>query len=163
MTAWCRTGFVEVVVVLGYDADRVEPLVRRAARGASMPVRVVRNRRHARGLGTSVRAGVGAASQDLSLLFGHADMPAIRPATLRRIAALGSTLRRYIIVPEKRGAPTNPTFFPVDLREELARVPDGEGGKHVYAAHAERVFRLDLGDAADLVDVDRAKDLHRLP
>jgi probable selenium-dependent hydroxylase accessory protein YqeC len=163
VSAWCRAGFAEVVVVLGHDADRIEPLVRRAARGASLPVCVVRNRHHARGLGTSVRAAVRAASPDLSLLFGHADMPAVRPDTLRRIAALGSTLRRCIIVPERHGAPTNPVYFPPDLRAELARVQDAGGGKRVYAAHAERVFRLDLGDAPDLVDVDRAGDLLGLP
>ncbi|MFQ5600013.1 MAG: selenium cofactor biosynthesis protein YqeC [Candidatus Krumholzibacteriia bacterium] len=159
---WCRAGFPELVVVSGHEAARLEPLVLRAAEGFGTHVRIVRNRRYARGLGTSVRAAARAVPAGRALLFGHADMPAIEPATLRHIATVGSTLRSRIVVPTVLGAPRNPVFFPADLRGELVRVPDASGGRRVTRTHRDRVFELDLGARTDLVDVDRWVDLQRL-
>lgn len=157
---WCTAGPAQLVVVTGEAPAGIDSLVQRTSRGAR--VHVVHNPRPARGLGSSVRVAARAARPGLALFFGHADMPAIRLETLLRIADVGSTLRRFVVVPTVRGAPRNPVFFPADLRGELARVPDASGGRAVYAAHSDRVLNLELGAGADLVDLDRPEDLQRL-
>ncbi|UCE02146.1 MAG: NTP transferase domain-containing protein [Candidatus Latescibacterota bacterium] len=158
---WSRADPAELLVVVGCAAEEVEARVRRAARGRARALRLVRNRGFARGLGTSVRAAVRAASPGTALLFGHADMPAVSVATLQRIADVGSTLRTWIVQPTVDGVPRNPVYFPAELRRELARVPDAAGGRVVCKAHAERLLRLEFA-AAELVDVDRPDDLELL-
>jgi molybdenum cofactor cytidylyltransferase len=160
---WGNAGFAALVVVVGHAAAEVEPRVRAGLEGARGRAVLVRNRRPERGLGSSVRAAARAAPPGLGLLFGHADMPALLPATLRRIATLGTTLRRSIVQPTVRGRPVNPVYFPPDLRPALARVGDASGGRPVIEAHRERVVELPVDDrAAEFVDVDRPADLERL-
>jgi molybdenum cofactor cytidylyltransferase len=159
---WAAARPAELVVVTGNAARAVEPRVRAASRNSGTRVRIVRNPRAARGLGSSVRTAARAARPGMALLFGHADMPALRLETLLRIADVGSTLRHCIVVPTVRGAPRNPVFFPPDLRDALARVPDRSGGRAVIVAHPERVLHLDMGRGDDLFDVDRPQDLPSL-
>jgi CTP:molybdopterin cytidylyltransferase MocA len=126
-------------------------------------VQFVFNPHAARGLGTSVRSAVGQAPAGLGLLFGHADMPLLRRATVRRIAMLGATLRHAIVQPTVAGQPVNPVWFPAALRAELARVPDRTGGKPVMDAHPELVVHLAMdAQAHEFVDVDVRRDLGRL-
>lgn len=157
---WCQAGFAELVVVTGHAAAATEAQIASAApRGARL--RVIRNPRYRRGLGTSVRAAARAATPGMAILFGHADMPAVRADILRRIARVGSQLRDRVVVPW-HGGPANPVYFPPTFRAALLRVRDDEGGRGVYRAHPRQVFRLEMGDGEDLVDVDRVDDLQRL-
>ena len=155
-------GFGTVIVVTGPRDAGVRAAVRRAAAAGAVPVRFVRNRTPARGLGSSVRAASGAVPPGFGMLFAHADMPAVRVSTLRRIATLGSTLQHCIVRPMVMGAPRNPAYFPAALLPALRRVPDDDGGRAVVAAYPERVFPLSLDPGTDLVDVDRPADLARL-
>ena len=155
-------GFGAIIVVTGPRAAGVRGAVRRASAGSSVPVRFVRNTTPARGLGSSVRAAARAVPPRFGMLFAHADMPAVRVSTLRRIAVLGSTLQHCIVRPMVRGAPRNPAYFPAALLRALRRVPDADGGRAVVAAYPERVFPLLLDPGTDLVDVDRPADLARL-
>jgi molybdenum cofactor cytidylyltransferase len=166
--AWEAAGFATLVCVTGHARAAVEAALRSRSRGTEGFGRprhliVVHNRAHARGLGTSVRAAAKRAPAGMGLLFGHADMPALRPVTLRRVATRGSTLRDWIVVPTVAGQPMNPVYFPASLRPMLARVADAEGGKPVIATHRERVFHLPVDDVAgEFRDVDRRADLRRL-
>ena len=155
-------GFGLVIVVTGPRDAGVRAAVRRAAAAGVVPVRFVRNMLPARGLGSSVRAAARAVPPGFGMLFAHADMPAVRVSTLRRIATLGSTLQHGIVRPVVRGAPRNPAYFPAALLPALRRLPDADGGRAVVAAHPERVFPLRLDPGTDLVDVDRPADLARL-
>ncbi len=152
-------GFAAIVVVTSRDDGGIAPVIRTALRGADLRLRFVRNPAPARGLGSSVRLGARAVPPGMAMVFAHADMPAIRVATLRRIATMGATLRHCIVRPMVRGVPRNPVFFPADLRDELMRVPDAMGGKTVLQRHRSRVFDLECEPGDDLVDVDRPVDL----
>jgi len=158
---WCAAGFAETLLVVGHARAAIEA---RAAQVAPRHarLRVVRNLQYRRGLGSSVRAAARGATPGMAMLFGHADMPAIRTQTLRRIADVGLRLRHRIVVPERRGDPGNPVYFPPALRQRLHRASDHEGGRGVYRAQPALVFRLDLGSADDMRDVDRVDDLRRL-
>jgi CTP:molybdopterin cytidylyltransferase MocA len=126
-------------------------------------LRVIHNLAHARGLGTSVRLAARHAPPGMGLLFVHADMPSLRPATLRSIAALGSTLRDCIVVPTVAGQPVHPVYFPAALRGALTRVPAARGGKTVIGTHRERVLHIAVDEwGAEFRDVDRPADLLRL-
>jgi CTP:molybdopterin cytidylyltransferase MocA len=161
---WEAAGFAQQIVVTGHARAAVEAELGSRGGGAGSASRViVRNPHAARGLGSSVRLAARRAPADMGLLFGHADMPRVSTATLRRIAALGVTLRDWIIVPTVRGRPVHPVFFPAWSRRELARLPDTSGGRRVIAAHPGRVMRVPMDDrAGEFVDVDRPADLRRL-
>lgn len=158
---WSAAGFAELVVVTGHAATAVEREVRHAS-PLGTRLRIVRNARYARGLGSSVRTAARHATPGMALVFGHADMPAVRRETLMRIASLGRRLRHRIVVPLRAGQPANPVYFPPTMQSVLRRVPEGRGGRSVYRAHRDLVFELDVGAGADLVDIDRVDDLQRL-
>jgi molybdenum cofactor cytidylyltransferase len=158
---WCAAGFAEILVVTGHAAAAVRKQVARAAPHDAR-LRLVHNRHYRRGLGTSVRAAARAATPGMAILFGHADMPAVRTDTLRRIADVGTQLRDRVVVPWSDAQPTNPVYFPPTFRASLRRARDGEGGRSVYRAHPDLVFQLEMAEGTDLVDVDRVGDLHRL-
>lgn len=161
---WRAAGFAQLVAVTGHAPAPVEAGLRRGASSPRAPQLVLaRNRAHARGLGTSVRAAARRVPDGMGLLFGHADMPRLTPAILRRIARLGTSLREWIVIPTVAEKPVNPVYFPASLRGALLRVADAGGGKPVIAAHRDRVFYLAVDDVArEFVDVDRPGDLRRL-
>jgi len=160
---WGRSGFAALCIVSGHAAAQIEPRMRRALDRAGAVAAIVRNPRPGRGLGSSVRLSTRASPAGLGLLYGHADMPGLRVPTLRRIAGLGTTLRRAIVQPTVRGRPVNPVFFPADLRSALSRVLDAQGGRPVLEAHRDRVVLLPVDDVADeFADVDVRSDLERL-
>jgi len=157
-----RAGFAAIVVVTGGDKSRIGPHLRAALGGAASRLRFVSNPNPARGLGSSVRLGARAVPAGMGMVFAHADMPAVRVATLRRISSMGSTLQHCIVRPMVGGVPRNPVYFPAALRGELMRVPDAVGGKAVLRRHRSRVLDLDCAPGDDLVDVDRPVDLAEL-
>jgi molybdenum cofactor cytidylyltransferase len=157
--AWSRVGFGSLWLVTGHAGPEV---ARQARRAADRRLAVVFNPGHGRGLGTSVRRGVAASRSGAALVFGHADMPWLRAATVQRIVAAGESLATRIVVPTVGGRPRNPVYFPADLRPRLGRVPAGRGGKAVIDALPQRVFHLPMDDAgAEFDDVDRRGDLRR--
>jgi molybdenum cofactor cytidylyltransferase len=156
--AGIESGCGPVVVVLGACADEVrEELL-------GLAVEVVVNEDWERGIGTSIRRGIGA-------LIGHAKPP--RAAVIMlcdqpmvTAAVLGRLLREY----EKRdsavvaagyedtlGPPVivGSEFFPA-----LLALPDDRGAKAIWLEHPEMVHRVACPEAG--MDVDTPEDYARL-
>lgn len=149
----CRV--VDSVVVLGADADRLEPECRAAG------LRTVHNPDFACGQSTSLRVGVRAAPDDVAgFLLTVADQPLLTTAHLDRIIAAGERSGRVTCVrgTSRRGAPA---WFPVSMRVELASVEGDRGARDLIAAAGDDVEQVDLPESA-LFDIDRPQDLERL-
>jgi len=145
-----------VVVVVGHDADRV----RRAL--DDLPVRFVTNAGFARGLSTSVGAGIqaidGEADGAVVLL---ADMPWVSADDVRALtAAFGHDGAGAICVPVVAGKRGNPVLWPARTFAALRALEGDVGARHLLAERPDEVREVRVPDDGVLRDIDTPEALH---
>ena len=144
-----------VIVVTGHEAD----LVRQALSG--LDVRFVHNPHYPEGLGTSLRAGIGAVSENLAgAVILLSDMPRVTPeivnALIDRFHADGD---RTICQPAFDGRPGNPVLWPREFFPDMLDIRGDTGARQLLARHADRVSAVEVKDAAIHFDIDTPEDL----
>ncbi|MEC9343431.1 MAG: molybdopterin-binding/glycosyltransferase family 2 protein [Pseudomonadota bacterium] len=146
----------ETVVVTGHEAEKVGAAV--AGSGA----RIVHNTGFARGLSTSLAAGISALPDSCDgaiILLG--DMPHITTAMVDRMidAAQGATADA-IIMAAHGGARGNPVLWPRGDFEALRAIEGDTGARALIAENGARVVAIELGEAAGF-DIDTPQELER--
>ena len=145
-----------VLVVTGHQADDV----RAALAGL---VAFVANPDFARGLSTSLKAGIRALPKGVDgalVLLG--DMPRIEAAHLDAMVVAFASDGTAIVVPVHQGQRGNPVLWPADLFAEMLALAGDVGARSLMAKHADRVREIDLGTDAIFMDVDTPDALARL-
>jgi molybdenum cofactor cytidylyltransferase len=115
----------------------------------------------ARGMGASLAYGVAQSGEADGWVIALADMPKVRPATIRGvIAALdGGAL---IAAPSLGGRRGHPVGFAAAFRKELLALDGDEGARAVMERHRNDVKLVECDDPGTLIDVDRRDDLRRV-
>jgi molybdenum cofactor cytidylyltransferase len=147
--------FDRVVVVLGHESERV-----RAALDG-LPCEIVENADHARGVGTSIRAGVGLVADAVdAAVVVLADMPYVTTDMLRTVVSWYRGTRPPIVVSEYGGVQAPPTLYDRALFANLLALPDDSGGKAVAQRLSE--LRVTVAFPADARrDLDASADYER--
>ncbi len=112
------------------------------------------------GMGTSLAAGIKAAADADGWIVALADMPFIRPETIKAIAgalAQGAT----IAAPSYRGERGHPVGLARRFYQELISLQGDAGARQVLARHSDSITTLDVGDPGVLHDIDKPSDLAR--
>lgn len=150
-----EAGLEPVVVVLGHEADRV------AQELSGLPVETVVNPDHARGVNTSLRAGVaGVPGEAAAVVVLLADMPLVTAAMVARLVDEHRRTRAPLVVSDYGGVHAPPTLYARPLFPELGG-PEGDGcGKRVVRQHADEAVRVSWPPDR-LADVDREEDWER--
>jgi molybdenum cofactor cytidylyltransferase len=152
-----KAGFDPLFVVLGHEAD----LVQRALDG--LPYRPVTNPDYERGVNSSLRAGIQAASETpaSAAVVMLADMPFVTTAMM---ATLIDTYRRSgapLVISDYGGVNAPPMLYDRSLFGELA-LSEGQGcGKHVVKRHRDEAESATWPVEA-LTDVDEPEDYERM-
>ena len=132
-------GLDPIVVVVGYEADRVAEAV------SGLPVRTVHNPAFESGQASSVRTGIRALDDDIdAAVVALGDMPFIDPKT---VEALRSAYRGGVgdaLAAAHDGVRGNPVLFDRRFFDSLTAVEGDIGGREI----------LLNGDASALVAVD---------
>lgn len=149
-------GLEPLIVVVGHEADRV------AAAVSGTRVRIVRNPDYARGMSTSLAAGVAAvpdgAAAAVVLL---ADMPLVDAAMIQTLVARWREAGTPLAVSRYGDVVAPPIVYGAALFAEL-RALDGDGcGKAVIKRHRGEEVAVDWPPAR-LTDLDVPEDLARL-
>ncbi len=146
----------EVVVVVGYEADRVSAFVR-----ARWPkLRIVVNPNWPQGQSTSMQAGLQALSpESAAALFVLADQPRLSAGVINALIQRRRETLAPIIVPTYGGQRGNPVLFDRALFPELMAVTGDVGGRGLIQTYADQVAWLPLSAGAAPGDVDRLEDL----
>ena len=110
------------------------------------------------GMGDSIAAGVAARSTSPGWLMLPADMPLVRPETLRRIAA--AIAHHPVAYAQYRGQRGHPVGFGAELFSELLRITGEQGARKLLARFPAQAVEID--DPGVLVDIDTEDDLQRL-
>jgi molybdenum cofactor cytidylyltransferase len=112
----------------------------------------------AEGMGTSLAAGVRASAEAGGWVVVLADMPFIRPETIRSIAqALADGAA--IAAPSYRGRRGHPVGFGRAHFDELSALHGDQGARELLARHAASVSLRETDDPGVLRDIDQPSDL----
>lgn len=159
----------EVVVVVGYEAKRVQTAVDDLVEAAETPVRIVENEDFATGQASSVRRGVDAVAESAAddsagrdsadaVLFALGDMPDVRPETVETLVAAFAAGVGDPLVAAYEGARGNPVLFGRDYFDRLTDVEGDTGGREILL-DAPGTTLVETGDPGVRRDVDRPGDL----
>jgi molybdenum cofactor cytidylyltransferase len=146
-------GGIERVVVVIAPGAAFEPVaLLRDAR-----VTQVINPDPSRGMFSSIQTGLAAAEGDPILVL-PADMPFVRPATVRAVAAAAADAG-HIVSPRYHGANGHPVGLPKWLAAEIPAVDPSSTLALVIDSHSERRVEIEVDDPGVIRDVDAAGDL----
>jgi molybdenum cofactor cytidylyltransferase len=112
------------------------------------------------GMGTSLAAGVRAASEADGWVVALADMPFIRPETIR-IVAKALQEGAAIAAPSFQGERGHPVGFARRFLEELSSLRGDDGARQFLRQHPEWVNLLKVDDPGVVRDIDKLSDLER--
>ena len=140
-----------LAVVRPGDTELIEQL-------SALGLTVVENPLHPEGMGTSIAAGIRAGEGAFGWLIALADMPWVRPATIRALAD-GLEAGASIIAPEHHGRRGHPVGFASGWGKALGELRGDSGARGLIAAAGDRLTRLPTDDSGVLRDVDAPGDL----
>jgi molybdenum cofactor cytidylyltransferase len=148
-------GVDPVLVVIGHQAERV----RRELDG--LACRAVLNPEHARGMNTSLSAGVGALPPEASAaVVLLADMPLVDEAMIRAVVERHAATGAPLVTARYGDVTAPPTLYARSLFPELLG-GEGEGrGREVVRRHRAEAAWVDFAPAL-LADLDVPDDLRR--
>jgi molybdenum cofactor cytidylyltransferase len=112
----------------------------------------------ARGMGASLAHGIGQARAADGWVVALADMPRIRPDTIRKV--MGALEEGALIAaPVCKGERGHPVGFGARLRDELLALDGDQGARAVLERHREAVKWVECDDPGVLYDIDRKSDI----
>lgn len=113
------------------------------------------------GMGHSLAHGVSAARDATGWIVALADMPRIRPETIRSVAHAVSE-GALISAPVYKGERGHPVTFSGALRPELLALAGDSGARAVLERHRGEIRLVECDDPGTMLDVDAHADLERL-
>src|SRR5271168_2633287 len=144
-----------VIVVTGHQRERVEAAL------AGLPVKFVHNPHFADGLGTSLKAGIGALPAEVDgAIVCLGDMPQVDAALIDRlIGAFDPDAGALAVVPTIDGKRGNPVVWSRRFFPDLMTVEGDVGARHLIGRYTEVVAEVPLAGKAALTDVDTPEAL----
>jgi molybdenum cofactor cytidylyltransferase len=148
-------GLDPVLVVVGHEAERARAEI------DGLGCRAVLNPEHAKGMSTSLSAGIGAVpSESAAAVVLLADMPWVEVDMIRSVALRHAETGAPVVASRYGDALAPPTLFARSLFPEL-QGGVGEGrGREVVRRHAEAAAFV-VWPSAALADLDVPGDLER--
>lgn len=147
----------EVIVVLGSRSGEI------AAAVGELGQRTVVNAGFAAGQSTSLVLGIGEVSvQSDGMLVMLGDQPMVSAAAVDRLIGRFRRGGGTVVQAAYGGEPGNPVLFGRSLFDALAAVSGDEGARSAVRRHRDSVVLVDVGDVAEVIDVDTEADYARL-
>jgi len=145
-----------IVVVVGHRADEV-----RGVASERDEVTVVDNSAYAKGLSTSLQAGVRALPDDVDgMVVFLGDMPLV---TSRDVAALVDAFHAgSVCVPRVEGRRGNPVLWSKIFFGRILELGGDRGARSILESAETQVIEVALDNRGLLLDVDTPEDLERI-
>lgn len=138
----------EVLVVVGYEADRIGSAI------GDMGHRLIPNPGYLDGQGSSLRTGVAAISPgSAAVLVLLGDQPEVTTPVINAVIAAHGETGAPIVRPSYRGVPGHPVLFGRGHLPALLAMSGDAGARDLLRRHAAAIVRVDI-DANPPPDVD---------
>ena len=112
----------------------------------------------AEGMGVSLAEGVRAAADARGWVVALADMPFLRPETIR-VVAKALAEGAAIAAPAYRGERGHPVGFARRFFDELSALRGDAGAREILRKHPDSIALYDVDDRGVLRDIDEPSDL----
>jgi molybdenum cofactor cytidylyltransferase len=144
-----------VIVVTGHQREKVEAAL------AGLPITLVHNPHFADGLGTSLKAGVGALPGEADgVIVCLGDMPQVdAPLIDRLVEAFDPGKGALVVIPTIDGKRGNPVVWSRRFFNDLMAVEGDVGARHLIGRFNEAVAEVPLTGKAALTDIDTPEAL----
>jgi putative nucleotidyltransferase with HDIG domain len=150
-------GVGDILVVTGHRAADVRQVIE------PYHVRCVENPDYRQGMFASVLAGIRALPEQCRAFFIHpADIPLVRPQTVRRLMATLGDASANIVYPTFSGRRGHPTLTRTSLVPFIRQWSGGGGLKACLQCHEADSLELPVVDEAILLDLDTPGDYDRM-
>jgi molybdenum cofactor cytidylyltransferase len=145
----------EIIVVLGFAADEIHPLVEDKKR-----VKVVINPQFEAGMSTSIQQGLKEISpRTTGILIALADQPFIPPEVINALIEGFATGAKGIVLPVYQGKRGHPVILDRKRYEtELLGLQGDVGGKEIVQEHPEDVLEIAVASKGVVIDIDAPED-----
>ncbi|HEY4886420.1 MAG TPA: nucleotidyltransferase family protein [Myxococcales bacterium] len=156
VTTALSAGLDPVLVVLGHEGDRVR------AELSGLPYTAVMNSDYARGMNTSLRAGIAALPDDAAgavVLLG--DMPLVEASMVRALVTAHRRSGPKLAISTYGGVVAPPILYGRALFPELRALEAESCGKSVVRSHRAGAVELQWPPET-LTDLDSPEDVERI-
>jgi molybdenum cofactor cytidylyltransferase len=151
-----EAGIADIIVVVGYQAEQIIPLLE------DQGVRWVKNEHYDRGMFSSVQTGVKKIAADCRAFFlSPADIPLVRPATLKKLSAAYRERKMEVYHPcygQRRG---HPPLIAAALIPSIFAFAEPGGLRALLSHHEAASLNVDCDDPGILIDLDTPEDYER--
>lgn len=153
-------GIVDVVVVVGYEAQAVSDAVARSG----LAVRTVVNDRYLDGQFSSLLAGLDAVDRPGvdALLLALVDAPLFAASTVHAVVDRFEQTHAPIVRPVRGAEHGHPVLIARTLFDALRNSDPAHGAKPVVRGHASLAGDVPVDDGGAFIDVDTPDDYARL-
>lgn len=138
----------DIVVVLGAYAEEIR------ARVTFGRARLVVNSEYAKGMSTSIHAGLRAIPDTGAAMIVLGDQPFVTTATFDTLVDAYERTRAMVIAPHYRGARGNPLVIDRSLFAEVMELRGDTGFRAILGSHEITMVAVD--DPGVVQDIDRA-------
>jgi molybdenum cofactor cytidylyltransferase len=156
--AAAEAGCSRIAVVAGEERDLIETELHET------PALVIHNPKWARGLGTSIQAGLqhlrNAHPQMDAVVLLTCDQPFVEARTISALLKMRADSAKPIVASRYSDALGVPALFDRSCFEALLALPDGSGAKALIASHGSSVAEIAFEQGA--IDIDTPADFERL-
>lgn len=150
-----EAGVRDILVVSGHHAAEVEAAAR------CLDLVTARNPEPEQGMFSSVRVGLRAVAADCDRAFVHpADVPLVRPLTVRALLEEARAMPRAVLIPGFEGREGHPPLLPAAFAKNIFNYQGRDGLRGALAALPRRL--VEVADSFVLEDMDRPEDYARL-
>jgi putative nucleotidyltransferase with HDIG domain len=152
-----KAGITRIIVVTGHEAVQLQPLLK------SRKIPAVHNPDYANGMYSSVQAGINSLPEDTDACFlMPADIPLVRPVTIRAITERYASDGPSIIYPAFQGERGHPPLITRRLFPDIL-AGDGKGGLRALLQSREAdACEIEVFDEGVLLDMDTPEDYARM-
>lgn len=141
-----------VIVVLGGDADKIQPLL-------TPSVVVAFNPDHRLGMLSSLQTGLAHMPADApGTVFTLVDHPRLKVATLEAVLEQFAQSGAEVVIPRYRGQRGHPVVISRRVADQLLATPKSDSPKDVIREHRAATVFVDVDDPAIVEDIDTPED-----
>ena len=147
----------EIIVVLGYQAEKIIPQIARE------PVRIVVNPDFDQGMSSSIKCGlshISEAADGVMIVLG--DQPLIEKETIDLLIKKHRQSERGIILPVYKGIRGHPVIFKMKYKDELLRLTGDIGGRQIIEWHPSDVLEVEVDCESVVISIDAESDYQSL-
>jgi molybdenum cofactor cytidylyltransferase len=139
-----------VIVVTGHQREEVERAI------VGLPVKLVHNPDFDEGLGTSLRAGIGAVPDTAAgAIVCLGDMPQVdAPLIDKLVGAFDPERGALVVIPAIDGKRGNPVVWARRFFPDLMKIVGDIGARHLIGENTDAVVEVAVTGNAALTDVD---------